>query len=127
VKRKSGRGPDYELYLTDGTSSNQALRNFHSVTCGLPLSAVCQLGIVGILPEDEADCLKVGNIVRLTNVRVKEYQGQLELVLQNRISEAQQTQGFRNKARHIWALDENDPKAREVEACVSLMSSCQLG
>ncbi len=102
-----------ELYVTDGTTSTHRLRNFHDVTGDMPPQAVYVVAIQNAPPRQDLPAFQAGNILRLNNVRVKEYSGELETIWAEMITEDQDRMGY--KAKRPIVLSRDAPEARQIE------------
>lgn len=102
-----------ELYVTDGTTSTYQLKNFHNVTGDLPTSAVYVLAIQNTPPRQDQPAFQVGNVLRLNNVRAKEYRGEMETIWAEMITEEQDRMGY--KAKRPIVLSKDAPEAKEIE------------
>jgi hypothetical protein len=116
VAHNPSRGPQFELYITDGTALDDSMplpRNHHNVETELPARAVLSLAVYRAPDPDEDMCFKVGATVEMHNVRVKEYQGGIELAWSDKISIGQDQQGFKTKKCKL--VSEGDGRSVQLE------------
>ena len=106
--------PALELYITDGTVSPSTTRNFHNVDIGIPASAIFSLAIKNTPPTTERDVFQVDNIITMNNIRAKAYQGDLELIWSELVTEEQKAQGWNRRRCHT--LQAGDEIAKVIEA-----------
>ena len=99
--------PAYELYVCDGTIHNLPTRNYHGVTLqGIPPSALFCVAVHE--PQDDCDeVFKRGNVIKMPNVRTKQYQGEVELGWSNMVLAEQQGQGWRDKRCTVVDPEDN--------------------
>lgn len=112
INERAGRMA-MELYVTDGTTSTYQLKNFRNVTGDLPPSAVYVLAIQNTPPRQDQPAFQVGNVLRLNNVRAKEYRGELETIWAEMITEEQDRMGY--KAKRPIVLSKDASEAKEIE------------
>jgi hypothetical protein len=104
----------FELYVTDGTVSPLSLRNYHNISHGhIPRSAIYCVSIQNEPPPEELQCYEAGNVLRLTNLRAKEYRGELEITWSDLMTEVQANQNF--KRRKPLLLPKEDERSIEIE------------
>jgi hypothetical protein len=103
-----------ELYITDGTLSSSLLRNFHNVDAGIPPSAVHSLAIMNPPSRDDLPKFQPGHYLRLSNLRAKEYRGELELAWAEMTTVQQHEAGWREKRANVVFKD--DELAKTIEA-----------
>ncbi|WVQ97535.1 hypothetical protein IAU59_004649 [Kwoniella sp. CBS 9459] len=109
------RKPALEVYVTDGTVSSSSLRNFHNVTYpSIPPRAIFCLAIFDEPPESERPLLEHGNILRMHNVRCKDFNGELELSWSEKVTGEQLDRGW-SVRRKLCLVEKNDERAKMIE------------
>nr|XP_019008989.1 uncharacterized protein I206_06677 [Kwoniella pini CBS 10737]OCF47770.1 hypothetical protein I206_06677 [Kwoniella pini CBS 10737] len=126
---RNQRKPELELYVTDGTiSQNYQPRNFHNIEIAdLPQAAIYTLAIHDTPPLHEIPNFDVGNVLKLSNVRSKLYKGELELSWSELPTSEQARQGW--SRRRLAPIRQEDEKAKLIERCVGsiLSTRCKEG
>ncbi|ORX36102.1 hypothetical protein BD324DRAFT_657049 [Kockovaella imperatae] len=117
MNERGGSKPPYELYISDGTVHQHPTRNFHNYSVpGLPPTAIFCLAIQD---PDEAseETFKRGNVIKMRNLRVKDYKGELELAWANKVHQEQGEQGWRNKTCTL--IDPKDDRVRVINTRIN--------
>lgn len=110
------RQPAFELYVSDGTISSMATRNYHNINVSIPSRALVPLAVHDLPPAEQAEMLKVGNVLLLKNVRSKWYKEELELSWSDGIANQQAEAGW--ERRKVTLLSKDDERVKELEQSV---------
>lgn len=116
----NGFGARYELYVTDGTASPDATRNYHGIDIGTPPSSIFTLAVFDQQPNDIAEMFVPGNFVIMRNVLVKRERGvgPLELKWSEKVTSEQKAAGWKN--RKITLVPPHEHRATEINRWVFL-------
>ncbi|KAK4685148.1 protection of telomeres protein 1, partial [Tremellales sp. Uapishka_1] len=116
---ENGRNPMMELYVTDGTCYATPPRNFHGLDFGIPATAVYCIAILDVPSAEEKKKFKVGNVIKMYNIRPKMYQGQLDLVWSEKMTEQQARDRW--STRWCRVFTEEDERYREIDMRISAL------
>ena len=109
----NGRNVFMEVYITDGTTSSERLRNFHNFQDKVPYNAIFCLSIHEKPPDNELELFKKGNILKMGNVRAKLYKEDLELTWSEKLTQEQVEMGWRTR-RRCELIPNEDERARVI-------------
>ncbi|EIW68525.1 hypothetical protein TREMEDRAFT_62986 [Tremella mesenterica DSM 1558] len=114
IRNTSPNQPPYELYVSDGTISSIAIRNFHNIYGDLPPSAVHSVAIKSRPPPEVENMFVHGNVLKMANIRAKTFRGEMELIWSEHVTIEQAREGW--KARRCNILGGDDERVKVIES-----------
>ncbi|ORY23800.1 hypothetical protein BCR39DRAFT_342435 [Naematelia encephala] len=119
VVRNTHPRPELELFVSDGTITSQFPRNFHNIDVGIPAQSLFCLAIHKKPPASEEPIFQTGNVVKMPNVRVKEYQGGIELIWSEQVTMDQAQAGWNR--RRATQVSPSDERAKVIESRLKML------